>query len=55
MVIEIPSRDVCMSCGEVRTEDQLGACTLCGVPVCGLFPCTGDHNCIAEVLKFPAD
>ena len=45
----------CYSCETPRTEDQLGCCAICGVPICGLGSCTGDCRCSAATLLAYAD
>jgi hypothetical protein len=58
MVLEMPTRSCCTSCGQLRRQDKLGECTRCGLPICGLACCTGDHDCLpmkATVLMFPSE
>lgn len=35
----------CHSCGEVRTEDELGECLVCGYRICGKDGCSARCLC----------
>jgi hypothetical protein len=35
----------CHSCGEVRSEDELGICLDCGASICGLKECSSGCFC----------
>lgn len=41
----------CHSCGEVRTEDELGECLVCGYRICGKDGCSARCLCAGDAVE----